>query len=220
MKIIIRYLKSFLYKKRYLRNTSLFALWDNNSEIDLKTYLAFGSRIYNSSIGKYSRIRHFTSLYYTTVGNYSAIGKNVRIGIAQHPLNLISTNVIFYKKNQIKNEWVREIQYKPYKNITIGSDVWIGEGAMIMGGVTIGHGAVIASRSVVTKDIPPYAIAAGVPAKIIRYRFNEEIRNKLLKIKWWDLPDETITKNLEIFTDEKLSIEKLENTFNNLISMF
>lgn len=200
MKTILDYLKSFFTKKRYLKNTSLFALWDANSRIALQTYLAFGVRIANSTIGEYSRIRHFTVLHYTSIGKYSAIGKNVRLGVAQHPLNMISTNLIFYQKNKIKNDWVKPIIFDAYKKIKVGNDVWIGEGAMIMGGVTVGNGSVVASKSVVTKDVPPYAIVGGVPAKVLKYRFDEETIKVLEKYEWWNFSDEDIEKVLPIFT--------------------
>lgn len=77
-------------------------------------------------------------------------------------------------------------------DIIIGSDVWIGTEAMILSGVSIGHGAVIAARSVVSKDVPPYAIAAGVPAKVVRYRFDEDTIKKLLEIRWWEWDDDRI----------------------------
>jgi virginiamycin A acetyltransferase len=89
--------------------------------------------------------------------------------------------------------------YQTTKNTTIGNDVWVGFRAMILGGVTIGDGAVIASGSVVFTEVPPYAIVAGNPAKIIRYRFSKEIVERLLRIAWWDWPDEKISENIEWF---------------------
>lgn len=213
MEFLFNYLLSFISKARYNKRISLFAIWDRNTKFDPKIYIAMGVRMGYSTIGKYSRVRHFTVLYHTNVGKFSAIGKNVRLGVGQHPINLISTNLIFYKKNQIKNDWVRPITFKEYKKIEIGNDVWIGEGAMVMGGVVIGDGAIVASRSVVTKDVPPYAIVAGVPAKVVKYRFCEEIRKKLLQIKWWDLPEEEINKKLEAFTIFNISKDQLVNYF-------
>lgn len=83
----------------------------------------------------------------------------------------------------------------------IGNDVWIGANAIILQGVTIGDGAIIAAGAVVTKDVPPYAIVGGVPAKVIKYRFSDEVILKLLQIKWWDKPEEWIIQKLEKFTD-------------------
>lgn len=82
-------------------------------------------------------------------------------------------------------------------NIIIGNDVWIGFEALILAGVSIGDGAIIGSRAVVTKDIPPYTIAAGVPARPIRKRFDDDTISNLIKIKWWNLPDEIITENIQ-----------------------
>ena len=92
---------------------------------------------------------------------------------------------------------------------TIGSDVWIGAGASIMTGVNVGDGAVIGANSVVTKDIPPYAVAVGVPAKIIKFRFDEDIINRLLKIKWWNYSKEALQPCHECFVGD-LTLEKLE----------
>jgi acetyltransferase-like isoleucine patch superfamily enzyme len=83
-------------------------------------------------------------------------------------------------------------------DVVIGNDVWIAEGVRILTGVTIGDGAVIGSRALVCKDIPPYAIAVGIPAKVIRYRFSQDVIEKLLKIKWWDWPIEKILKHAKI----------------------
>jgi len=212
--MLITYFKTFLSKRRYTKGVSLLSLWDNVSKISSKTYLAIGVRISNSNIGDYSRIRHFSTLHYTTVGKFSAIGKNSRIGIGRHPVNLLSTNLIFYKKNQIKNNWARPINFQEYKKIVIGNDVWIGENSTVMGGVTIGDGAIIASKAVVTKDVPPYAIVGGIPAKIIKYRFEEQVINKLLEIKWWDLPEEKIEEKLEVFTLFNVNNKILEKYFN------
>ena len=89
--------------------------------------------------------------------------------------------------------------YRTTRNTTLGNDVWVGFGAMISNGAQVGDGAVVASGSVVLSDIPPYAIAAGNPARVVRYRFSPEVVRGLLKIRWWDWPEDRIRDNLEWF---------------------
>lgn len=116
------------------------------------------------------------------IGRFCSIGREVTIGTGHHDINSISTSPFFKSKVSTlkladKNKRIR---------VLIGNDVWIGDKAVIMSGVTIGHGAVIAAGSIVTKDVPSYSIFAGVPAKFIRDRFSIEVQEKLLDIKWWE----------------------------------
>jgi acetyltransferase-like isoleucine patch superfamily enzyme len=92
-------------------------------------------------------------------------------------------------------------------NIAIGNDVWIGEGALIMSGVTIGDGAIVAARAVVTRNVPPYAMVGGVPAKLIRLRFGKDIVDRLLKMKWWDWPDQKVMERIPLL--QSPDVEKL-----------
>lgn len=141
-----------------------------------------------SKINSYSYIGGSSKVSRTTIGKFCSIGENVRIGLGKHPLSCQSTYPGFYTNNfdlyGIKKEY--DCPISEYEEITIGNDVWIGTSAIILDGVNIGDGAVIAAGAVVTKDVPPYAIVAGVPAKIIKYRFSEEKILHLLKEKWWD----------------------------------
>ena len=89
--------------------------------------------------------------------------------------------------------------FEEYKEIYIGNDVWVGTRVLIMGGVTIGNGAVVAAGAVVTKDVPPYAIVGGVPARVIKYRFPEDVIQKLEASKWWTLDDDTLKQNIHLF---------------------
>lgn len=126
----------------------------------------------------------------TVIGKYCSIAGNVVIGIGNHPINWLSTSPFFYMKFlgwRSKNSW-RDTVPPTF----IGNDVWIGQGALIRDSITIGDGAIIGAGAVVVKDVPPYAVVGGVPAKIIKYRFTKEQITELLKLKWWDLDEEII----------------------------
>lgn len=130
----------------------------------------------------------------TSIGSFCSIGNDVVIGHGKHPIGYLSSSPYLYfdllgfksGKTPSHNE------YWELEPVFIGNDVWIGDSVFIKNGIHIGDGAIIGARSVVTKDVPPYAIVAGVPAKILRYRFDEATRNELLQLKWWNLDDDII----------------------------
>lgn len=134
----------------------------------------------------------------TTIGKFCSIAANVIIGAGEHPLNYLSTSPFFYNEDLGFAKGAREIYLSP---VHVGNDVWICDNVFIKGGVTIGDGAVLAAGAVVTKDVPPYAVVAGVLAKVLKYRFAPDIVQKLLELKWWNLPIEEIRqlpfKNIE-----------------------
>lgn len=145
------------------------------------------------------------------IGRFVSIGRNVEIGLAKHPIDYLSSHP-FCVANTLfeRSEGYDKIQRLPWSfhaPTIIGNDVWIGAKACVISGVTIGNGAIIAAGSVVTKNVPPYAIVGGVPSKIIRYRFSEQQITSLEQLKWWELPLEKI-KNLP-FNDIDLCIEQL-----------
>lgn len=129
----------------------------------------------------------------TSIGAFCSIASNVGIGPSQHPLNFLSVHPFQYL-NYEKLRPQKQVDFSFSKPVSVGNDVWIGVNAVIMDGLTIGDGAVIGANSVVTRDVPPYAIVGGIPARIIRYRFEPEIIEKLLALQWWNLPDEKIAE--------------------------
>ena len=174
-------------------------------------------------LGKYSYVGNNCYFYKTKIGRYSSIAKNCKIVYGDHPTSaFVSTHPAFYHKNRMEGrcyqtsnvfDEYRYIDDEKKWMLNIGNDVWIASDVTILGGVRIGDGAVICTGAVVTKDVPPYAVVGGVPAKIIRYRFSEDQIEWLLKIKWWDKEDEWIEKYANYFNDiEKLKpeIEKCE----------
>ncbi len=140
------------------------------------------------------------------IGKFCAIATGVKFIMngANHKTSCFTA----YPFSLFGNGWekvIPKIEDLPFKGDTvIGNDVWIGYDALIMPGVKIGDGAIIAAKSIVTKDILPYSVVGGNPAKIIKMRFEEDIINLLLQIKWWDWDKTKITKNLEILTSNNL----------------
>ena len=125
----------------------------------------------------------------TTIGRYSSVAANVRVFNRSHPMEFKSTHAFFFNRN-LKYCDKDLVDYIP---LSIGHDVWIGDGAIIMPNVTeIGNGAVIAAGAVVNKDVPPYSVVVGNPARIVRYRFSKEVIDELLASKWWEKSIEEI----------------------------
>lgn len=150
------------------------------------------------------------------IGKYCSIGTNVQIGVSQHPTNWLSTSPVFYFKHLLDfpSDGVEGYaENNLIKPVIIGNDVWIGFNAIIMDGVKIGDGAIIGAQAVVTKDVPPYAIVGGVPARVIRYRFDQETIKALLELKWWD-KDPKFLANLP-FTDIQSTIRILKEHSND-----
>ena len=132
-------------------------------------------------------------LHNVTIGRYCCLAAGIWIAPQDHPLKWLTTNSRVYGtglfpwfKGTDQNKQVRPMPFEHTKPVEIGNDVWIGHGVFMKGGVKIGDGAVVAAQAVVTKDVPPYAVVGGVPAKVIKYRFDEETIKELLELKWWD----------------------------------
>lgn len=212
----LNYLQSIVsLKKLTYKHVSLFSIWDNESTFTPYTHVLRGSKLTDSHIGKYSRIGINCQLRYADIGNFTAIGKDSVLGLGQHPTDYLTSHSIFYKKGNWgwHDDWIAPVEFEDNKRIHVGNDVWIGRHCMIMDGVTIGDGVTVAAGAVVTKDIPPFAIVGGVPAKVIKFKFPQEVIDRLEEIQWWNLPDERITEVVDIFHKKNPTIEDLNKYF-------
>lgn len=176
-------------------------------------------QVYNAELGKYTEIGlynifenvklddfsytgRFCSLQNVEVGKFSNIADMVRIGPVFHPLERPSLHHFTYRRRKYglaESDDELFFQWRREQRIKIGHDTWIGHGAIIMPGVTVGNGAVVGSGAVVTKDVAPYSIVVGVPAKPIKQRFPEDSVRKLQEIMWWDWAYEVINQRLDDF---------------------
>ena len=184
----------------------MFAFVDNRSSISKKARVYAHTKVCMSSIGDYSYVGRRSSLVMAEIGKYCSIAGGTAIGMGTHTLNNISTSPIFTEKyNATGASWCEDSTEFPYKQVIIGNDVWIGSRAMILGGVTVGDGAVIGAGAVVTKDVPPYAIVGGVPARIIRFRFTQEIVEQLLDVQWWNYSESVLKNNILLFQKDNIN---------------
>ena len=172
----------------------------------------YSRTVFKGSIGFGSYIS-FDSNVFANIGRFSSIGPFVKTNNGIHPYTFpfATTSPMFYStQNQCGNTFAKQSVFNEFRKITsIGNDCWIGQGAFLAGEISIGDGAVVLAGSVVTKDVPPYAIVGGVPAKVLKYRYDEDTIDFLLKIKWWNMPISWLEENWELLCD----INRLKETF-------
>lgn len=153
------------------------------------------------SLGRYSYICSGCHVTGADIGSFCSIGQNCEIGGGVHSLTGVSTSPVFTDGRNPVGVRLAENKAPDCPRVTVGHDVWIGSGAYIKAGVSIGTGAVIGAHAVVTRDIPPYAVAVGVPARVIRYRFDGETVRALLDSEWWTWDVEKIKASGDLFGD-------------------
>lgn len=157
----------------------------------LGRYVAIGERcvLREVTVGDFSYFERHAEAIYASVGKFCSIAANTRINALEHPIDRITQHKISYRPNEyFRYRGVDEAfrKHRQGRQVIIGHDVWIGHGAVIMPGVTIGNGAVIGANAVVTRDVEPFEIVAGTPAKRLRMRFAAEIIKRIEALAWWD----------------------------------
>ncbi|PLY10146.1 MAG: acetyltransferase [Arcobacter sp.] len=172
--------------------------------------IASNNNIQDTVIDDYSYTSEHCQIIHSTIKKFVNIASYVRLNPSQHPMSWASQHHMQYRKEMfgfgIDDESF--FDWRKERRVEVGNDVWIGHNVVIMGDVTVGDGAGIGSSSVVTKDIPPFAIVVGNPARIIRYRFDEKTIEALKTIAWWDWDYEKIKNSIDDFKSIELFIEK------------
>ncbi|MFD1735181.1 DapH/DapD/GlmU-related protein [Bacillus salitolerans] len=181
----------------------------HSSELGVWTEIGPNTTIQESSFGDYSYTAGDAQIIYAEVGKFCSIASHVRINPGNHPMWRVTQHHATYRREQydLGQDDTEFFEWRKEHKVTVGHDVWIGHGAIIMPGVTIGTGAVIGAGAVVTKDIPPYMIAVGIPAKPIRERFPRHMVEKLLNIQWWNWDRGMLEERFDTLNDLEKFIE-------------
>ena len=181
------------------------------SNIHRTSKVESGSNIFRTNFGKHSYCGYNCEIIDAEIGSFCSIANNVVIGGAAHPVEWISTSPVFYRGRDsvitkfADHQWIKSIQTH------IGSDVWIGEKAIVKRGIRIGTGAVVGMGTVATKDIPPYAIVAGCPGRILKMRFDESTIERLLASEWRTFDDSKLRKHAIHFNNPARFLEDIES---------
>lgn len=205
LKFLYKFVSSFLLKKRNVI-VSTKSFYNTKTKFEGNNKIGIHTSVSGSVIGRNTYIGNNSRLSSCKIGRFCSIASNVKIVASTHPSSVfVSTSPSFFStlmqngQSFVDNNKFNELLSIEGYEAIIGNDVWIGENVIVKGGVRIGDGAIIAMGSVVTKDIPSYAIVGGIPAKIIKYRFTEEQIKKLDEIKWWDKSDSWLQNHVDEF---------------------
>jgi phosphonate metabolism protein (transferase hexapeptide repeat family) len=171
-----------------------------NAALGRFTELKERVQLLDSTLGDYSYMERDAEAIYAEIGKFCAIAAATRINALNHPTGRISQHKITYRPNEYFAGAKLDKAFREERiaqKVVIGHDVWIGHGAILLPGVSIGHGAVVAAGAVVTKDVAPYAIVAGIPARFIKWRFPSEISTRIIALSWWDWEHEKLARAVD-----------------------
>lgn len=165
----------------------------------LGRHVSIGERVIlrEVTVGDFSYFERHGEAIYAEIGKFCSIAANVRLNALEHPIERLTTHKISYRPNEYFKFLGVDRQFREArraKKVVIGNDVWIGHGAVILPGITIGHGAAVGANAVVTSDVGPFEIVAGAPARPLRRRFDEAVCERILSLAWWDWPEERLAE--------------------------
>ena len=182
------------------------AFADDECAFDEPVVLGANVKLYHCEVGRYTYIAENAHLHNCKIGAFCSIGPELLAGLGMHPASVfVSTHPSFYSPDNSSSpvSFVDRQKFTEHEPVEIGNDVWIGARVVLMDGVKIGDGAMIAAGAVVVKDVEPYSIVGGVPTKEIRKRFDPEQIDFLLKFRWWEKEDAWLEHNADLFSDIK-----------------
>ena len=185
---------------RVFSKVSVFAIIIN-SRIDKSSAVCMLSQVYNSYIDKYSYVCRNTFINNANIGKFCSIASNVKIGGAAHPMDWVSTSPVFHDGRNVLKSHFSHHKFDAYATTEIGNDVWIASNVLIKSGIKIGNGAVIGMGAVVTKNVGPYEVWAGNPARLIKKRFDDETLDRINRSEWWNWSENDIKIKASDFND-------------------
>ncbi len=179
----------FIHPTASVRDSRLGAY----TEVGARTTLA------EVEMGEYSYVVHDAQIIYATIGKFCSIASHTRVNPGNHPLERVALNHFTYRASAygLGADEAGFFDWRRSHHVTLGHDVWLGHGVIVLPGISIGTGAAVGAGTIVTKDIPPFAVAVGNPGRVIRYRFPTEIQESLLRIAWWDWPRDKLAAGLD-----------------------
>jgi phosphonate metabolism protein (transferase hexapeptide repeat family) len=191
----------------------------NVRDSTLGAWTAVGARtsISESTLGDYSYVVSDSNIIYSQIGRFCSIAAHTRLNPGNHPLAKAALHHFSYRTVSYdlgEEDDAEFFEWRRRKQVRLGDDVWIGHGAVVLPGVTIGTGAAVGASAVVSRDVPPFAVVSGFPARLLYWRFDEKVREGLLRIAWWSWPREQLRAAMADF--RKLSAEEFVEKYDSL----